>query len=259
MSLARWGGGGDWAWGGPHPCGQSGHPPDPTRGHSCSASSRGPAGPGRGRGGLVASVGAPRPRGGAPAPETRSAWMRRHSWQTRTWVQGVGARGRAPPGGPGSSRRRWGPPCALPASPPAPAEYSLPLLSLISRTARSDSRARLGPPGRRRRRERDVLRQDTACRSSCSISWHTDTCGRPAGITGPRSPRRRPLPAPLPPLLSPSHFFFSPLMLFRLSPCLFLYPLSSHSLPFRFLYLPVLFQSHLSTSQLLSYLRSVWD
>lgn len=110
------------AWGGPRPCNQSGRQPGSARGHSCSASSRGPVGPGRGRGGLVASAGAPRPRGGAPAPDARSAWMRRHSWQTRTWVQGVGASGRAPPGGPGSSRRRWGPPCAPPPSPPAPAE-----------------------------------------------------------------------------------------------------------------------------------------
>lgn len=202
-------------------------------------------------------MGAPRPRGGAPAPETRSAWMRRHSWQTRTWVQGVGARGRAPPGGPGSSRRRCGPPCALPASPPAPAEYSLPLLSRISRTARSDSRARLGPPGRRRRRERDVLRQDTACRSSCSISWHTDTCGRHAGITGPRSPRRCPLPHPLPPrlflplLLFPPHFFLSlnALSPFSLSlPLPSQFPLAAFKVPFPL----VLFQSHLSISQLLS-------
>lgn len=46
----------------------------------------------------MASAGVPRPRGGAPAPEARSAWMRLHSWQTRTCVQGVGAAGRGPPG-----------------------------------------------------------------------------------------------------------------------------------------------------------------
>lgn len=143
----------------------------------------------------------------------------------------------------------------------------MPLLRRISRTARSDSRARLGPPGRRRRRERDVLRQDTACRSSCSISWHTDTWGRRgARWSLPATSLPPPLAAPFPSgplgnlhtlLLSPPHLcvHLSFSFLQALSPPLFHPFLISHSLPSQFPYFPVLFLSRLSTSQLLSLLH----
>lgn len=139
----------------------------------------------------------------------------------------------------------------------------MPLLRRISRTARSDSRARLGPPGRRRRRERDVLRQDTACRSSCSISWHTDTWGRRgARWSLPATSLPPPLAAPFPSdplgnlhtlLLSPPHLcvHLSFSFLQALSPPLFLppfphFPFSSLTIPLFPRALPVS-SLHLST------------
>ena len=137
-------------------------------------------------------------------------WIRRHSWQMRTWVQPARAGGgataldaaRGGGGGGvvlaprGSSRRRCGPgpmsagPPMAPAPPPVrgPAPlYSLPLLRRISRTrrmgrgvprARREGWRRTPPPvlvSGRRRRERELFLQEMALRNSLSISWQTDT------------------------------------------------------------------------------------
>lgn len=124
----------------------------------------------------------------------RRLWIRRHSWQIRTWLQlcrklrgGAGGATRADPGGgggvvlvvvlapSGSSRSLCGPgpksgpppiPAPSPASPPVsgPAPlYSLPLLRRISRTrrmgrgaarARRDGWRRTPPPALLRGRRR---------------------------------------------------------------------------------------------------------